>query len=399
MDGMNTAHINGKIIAWARKRANVSIESLASGNVSPEKVTAWERGDELPSENQAETLAAKLGIAYAMLFMADPPMEDGIDIPDLRTVSGKSLVRPSLDFLEVLEDAANRQEWYRSERLEESSKPLEFVGRFTIEDDPKTVAAHMRVALSLSTALRNDCKDYEEFLKKFVANAEKIGILIMRSAVVRHITARPLKVEEFRGFALVDPVAPVVFMNDADAKAAQVFTLAHELAHVWIGEGGVSDRQPDEKKSSRNAIELFCDQVAAELLVPTEEFEQYWSAGRNVEQNARVSAQHFRVSSLVVLRRAKDLKKISSAEFFSTVDEHYERFKRKDREKREKQKKSEKKGGNFWASFELRNGARFNASVIESLKAQKTSYTEAAGLFGISLGATVGYLKRIGIFK
>jgi len=87
MDGMKTAHINGKIIAWARKRANVSIESLASGNVSPEKVTAWERGDELPSENQAETLAAKLGIAYAMLFMADPPMEDGIDIPQAANVA------------------------------------------------------------------------------------------------------------------------------------------------------------------------------------------------------------------------------------------------------------------------------------------------------------------------
>jgi hypothetical protein len=193
MDGMKTAHINGKIIAWARKRANVSPESLASGTTSPEKISAWERGDEFPTENQAESLAEKLGIAYAMLFMAAPFKEDGIDIPDLRTVSGKSLVHPSLDFLEVLEDVATRQEWYRAERLEQSSKALAFVGKFTLDDAPEDVARDMRAALSLSTALRNDCKDYEEFLKKFVANAESIGILIMRSAVVRHITKRPLK--------------------------------------------------------------------------------------------------------------------------------------------------------------------------------------------------------------
>jgi Zn-dependent peptidase ImmA (M78 family) len=140
-------------------------------------------------------------------------------------------------------------------------------------------------------------------------------------------------------------------VNDADAKAAQVFALAHELAHIWIGEGGASDRQPDEKKSSRNAIELFCDQVAADLLVPKGEFEQLWANGRSIEQNARTTAQHFRVSSLVVLRRAKDLQKISLSDFFTTVNEHYERFRRREQEKRDKQKKSEKKGGNFWALF------------------------------------------------
>jgi len=164
-------------------------------------------------------------------------------------------------------------------------------------------------------------------------------------------------VKEFRGFALIDDTAPVVFINDNDAKAAQVFTLAHELAHIWIGAEGVSDRNPNEKDNSRNITELFCDKVAAEFLVPEKEFAGIWLNSRSVDQNMRSVSQNFKVSSLVALRRAKDLGRITHDVFFANVEEQYEGYKRREREKRAAQnKRDKKKGGNFWASFDLRNG-------------------------------------------
>jgi Zn-dependent peptidase ImmA (M78 family) len=191
-----------------------------------------------------------------------------------------------------------------------------FVGRFTVGSDLKKVAADMRGALELSSTDRAECADYEAFIKHLVSRAEGLGILVMRSALVGHDTQRKLDVKEFRGFALSDPLAPVVFINDADAKAAQVFTIAHEMVHIWIGEDGVSDRTPNQKKESTNKIELFCDQVAAELLVPEAEFNKVWKDGP-VKTAAQSTARHFRVSTLVALRRAKDLNRIDFDSFMA----------------------------------------------------------------------------------
>jgi Zn-dependent peptidase ImmA (M78 family) len=391
---MIVAHINGKMLTWARARAGFEISRLAKGKITVEKLTAWEAGKAFPSQSQAIALAEKLGISYAMLFMPIVPPPDIPDIPDLRTVSGQRLKQPSLDFREVLNDTIVRQEWFRGTRIDDGQAPLPFVGKYSIKDDPKRVASDMRKVLLLTRDDRSQCSDYEAFIKHLVAQAESVGVLIMRSAVVRHATNRPLRVSEFRGFALNDTFAPTIFVNDADAKAAQVFTIAHELAHIWIGADGVSDRKPNEKNDSKNAIELFCDTVAAELLVPEAEFGDVWTSGTVAENMKRVSSQ-FRVSSLVALRRAKDLGRISMSTFIAHVDTEYARFEEFERKKKEKQKKAEKKGGNFWASFELRNGRTFNAAVAESLRGRKVSFTEGATLMGISVASAVRYLRRI----
>src|ERR1017187_255160 len=342
---MATARINGGIITWALKRAGATRESIATKTIPAARIAVWQGGEEFPSEGQAEALAVKLGIPYAMLFMPTVPPDEKPDLPDLRTIDGKPLAHPSMDFLEVLDDAVARQEWYRSEALEASRQPLEFVGKFGLSDAPVKVAEDMCETLALNTSARDKCKDFEEFLRTIVASAERAGILVMRSSVVRHITSRPLNVKEFRGFALVDDLAPVVFINDNDAKAAQVFTLAHELAHIWIGAPGISDRKPNEK-DSKNAIELFCDKVAAEVLVPAKEFVGFWSTSRPLDENLRNVSVRFRVSTLVALRRAKDLNQITPTVFFASVTHHYDAYLRREREKKEAQRKK-KGGGNF----------------------------------------------------
>jgi len=395
-EDMAVARINGKMISWALRRSGASLESLVTLNTILDRLRAWEAGTDFPSEGAAKKLAEKLGIAYPMLYMKDVPPNEPIKIPDQRTVDGKPLRNPSIDLLDVLDLAKARQEWYRSEIA--TTGKLGFVGKFGVHSSPAAVAADMRATLEIDNATRDSTRNFEGFLKYLVLSAEDKGILVMRSAIVAHSTSRKLSVQEFRGFVLLDPVVPIVFINDNDAKAAQIFTVAHELAHIWIGASGVSDRRPDTKGDSENTIEILCDRIAAEFLVPEEEFLKIWSIGRTLDANIAEAARHFKVSSLVILRRAREFNRITPTVFFAKINERYDAYKRDESAKNKKEKKG-KSGGNFWNSFELRNSAKFNAAVVKSILNHKTTYAEAGTLFGVSPISASRYLDKLGAGK
>lgn len=396
MGDMNVAHINGKMLGWARQHAGIEAAELATAQITRVKIEEWESGKSFPTEAQADVLATRLGIPAAMFYMAEPPTNFEIKIPDLRTVNGVPLKHPSRDFQIVLRDTFARQEWCRNEREQTAFESLDFVSRFDLKDAPDDVARDIQNVLGITPTLRAAAKDSDDFLGKLIAKAEEIGILVMRSAIAGHSTRRSLSVEEFRGFALVDPVSPVVFINDEDAEAAQIFTFAHEISHIWIGQSGVSDQDPTKRRNSSNVVELFCDKIAAAVLVPEQEFIATWVDTNNLQTNITQGVRRFRVSSLVILRRALDLNRITLATFLPAVREQYDSFRRWDKERKDKQKRAKKAGGNFWASFDLRNGARFNSTVVAAVKGHRATYTEASSLFGVSLAATGRYFKRVG---
>ena len=264
----NRAYINPALLTWARQRAGLSPEQVARRvGVAAGKLAAWETGESRPTLRQAETLAQKLYVPFGYLYLSQIPQLD-LDLPDLRTIDGRPVSDPSPEFEEVLNNALAKQEWFREYRQEEGVEPLPFIGRFSLTNSFKEVAADLAATMQVAE-IRPAAAKWETFLQSLINQAEQIGVLVLRSSIVGENTHRPLKVAEFRGFALSDSLAPLIFLNGSDARAAQSFTLMHELAHLWLGESGVSNlnyRQNGAEPS--NPVERFCYRVAAAALSP-----------------------------------------------------------------------------------------------------------------------------------
>ena len=170
---------------------------------------------------------------------------------------------------------------------------------------------------------------------------------------------------------LADQWAPLVFINGADTKAAQIFTLAHEIAHLWLGESGVSNIQA--VSAPDHAIERWCNKVAAELLVPAELVGKEFDGDASLSVEANRLARRFKVSTLVVLRRIHDVGGLSRDEFRSAYREEVARL----------QDLSRSGGGNAIRNVGARASKRLARTLIVSVLEGRTSYTEAFRLLGI----------------
>jgi Zn-dependent peptidase ImmA (M78 family) len=391
----NLAYINPRIITWALDRQNLEPEQIATATMTADKIRAWIREENHPTEAQAELLADKLKIPYLVLFLSAPPPPEKIPIPDLRTRTNKPVSDPSPEFVSVINDVLTRQDWFR-EQKERGGKKLSFVGKFTTDDSVVDVAASMRSVLGINNDFRQQCTSWAQFLRRLIVRVEASGILVMKSGVMGHSTRHSLDANEFQGFAVSDPYAPVVFINDTDARAAQIFTLAHELAHIWIGATGISNARLGGKTLSElGKIERFCNQVAAEFLVPERSFTIAWQSYRSVQANLQKIAKYFWVSSLVALRRAYDLKKIDYDHFKQAIDAQYAHYAALEEKRKKKEEEAKKKQtGDFWATFKLRNSTLFSDAVVASIRSANTTYSEASNLLGVSISTIEKFLRR-----
>jgi Zn-dependent peptidase ImmA (M78 family)/transcriptional regulator with XRE-family HTH domain len=382
----NPALITGRIITWARERLGYSHKQIADeigASVTKDDIAQWEAEKSLPDFRKAQKLAAALHIPFGYLFLSDKPKND-IKVPDLRTVGSKPLTEFTPNLLDQLRNLLLKQEWYRDYATEEGRKPLSFVGRFSIDSSNEKVAADIANELGINAQFRAAASNWEGFLANFMANAEAAGILVIRSGVVASSSQRPLSVKEFRGFVLSDPIAPLVFINGADSTSAQVFTLAHELVHLWIGKSGISNPNPKKRSTDEtNTVERFCNQVAAELLVPHAEFLVRWRNTVTAEENVKTLVRYFRVSTHVILRQAFEQDKISRTEYEERIQAEEDRF-RAQQEEREA-------GGNFYRTMRVRNSRILVSSVLEAMQTRKIGLRDAATL----LGCKVPTLKNV----
>ena len=260
---MARVQINPILIQWAIQRSGRSVAELQRRFP---KLHEWEQATVFPTMKQLEQLAVATRTPLGYFFLSSPP-EDKLPIPDLRTVGNESLETPSPDLLETVENMQRRQAWMRDFLIEEGQSALPFINSVTDQDSPKKVAETIKEELDIKEGWANSEPTWSEALRTLRYAMEDNGIMVAVNGIVGNNTHRKLDVEEFRGFALVDNYAPLIFINGSDAKAAQMFTYAHELAHLWIGKEGVS--QLEATQSVNNTIEKFCNKVAAEFLLPS----------------------------------------------------------------------------------------------------------------------------------
>jgi Zn-dependent peptidase ImmA (M78 family)/DNA-binding transcriptional regulator YiaG len=372
--------INPAIITWARNRIGVSVEEASTLlNYTVEQIQSWEDASAEPSYPQALILANKLRFPFGYLFLSGLPHSE-MPLPDLRTVLGAPPIAPSPDMLAVLEDAIRKQHWYSEYLASEGIKSRPFVGRFDANARLDIIAADVRQEIGINEQSRSESATPGAFLTRLTRNAEEAGVIVLRSGTACGNTHRPLSVSEFRGFALIDPIAPVIFINTRDAPVAQLFTFAHEIAHIWIGAAGVSN--PDfHKKSVQqvNAIEVKCNQIAAETLVPTAGFLHAWNSGATLDNNIDLLRMRYRVSKMVILRKAYDTGLVEYSAFRTKMREFY------DVELEKTLKKSDEKesSGHYYNALFARNSSTLTAAVTSAYSGGSLLVTEACSLLGV----------------
>lgn len=207
----------------------------------------------------------------------------------------------------------------------------------------------------------------------------------MTSGVVRNNTHRKLEVNEFRGFALSDRYAPLIVVNANDAKSAQMFTIAHELAHIWLGDTGVSNIGAYVYEGPRRE-EQWCNKVAAELLVPTSDLRSELRANETLSASKKRLTRCYKVSGLVVLRRIFDIDALSR--------NHFDQAWVLELDESRKRQQNNIGGGNFYMTALKRTGRRFAERLIGYTLEGRTSYTEALDLLGIRKIATFNKLSQ-----
>jgi Zn-dependent peptidase ImmA (M78 family) len=364
--------LSREVLNWAAERAGETLHSFA------EIVAKRERDRERIAEGrltipQAEKLAKKAGIPFGYLFLSEPPDLPRPKIPDLRQVQNSEPL--SDDFYETLGDVMAKQQWFAEYLVEMGADEPPFVGRYANEQrkNPMAIAADMQKDLALSVNDRRKSPNAEAYFSTISGKAEKAGVLVFKNSIVRSNTHRPLSEKEFRGFAIPHKLVPVVFVNGHDAEVAAVFTLVHELAHIWLGSGGVSDIAP----TPDNPIERVCNQIAVNILVPGAEFLEQWKGPDDLDRLAR----YFRVSKLVIARRALDNKLVDQA-FYDEVAENSQRVKRTGKP-------------TALLTIPVRNSKRFTRTIVASAMSGQTLLRDAAGLLNVKPDTVVSLGKGL----
>ena len=386
---MPEALVTPSVLQWARERRELTPAELATRlKVSPDDVAQWERGEIRPSISQAETMARLFQIPLGYLYLKEPPAL-GAPIPDLRTIASEERGDLSINLRQVINDTLVKQDWYREFLLDEGAEPLPFVGAFSLSDAFLDVASDIRSKLKLKAKDRRG--NVADFRRLLVARSEAAGVTVLRSGVVGSNTTRTLEVRECRGFALPDAYAPVVFVNGRDQDTAQVFTLIHELAHIWLGVSGISNLNPDRSpivSSKRLRLERKCNEIAAEVLMPRAGVIRFWDARASFRRGAVASlAQEFRVSRQVALIRLRNLELIEDDQFSSLFEEF----------SRNRAPARTGTGGNPYRTLPVRNGKNITYALIYSALEGRIPVYTASGMLGVSEAVIKEAARRYGI--
>ncbi|MGE5412257.1 MAG: ImmA/IrrE family metallo-endopeptidase [Clostridiales bacterium] len=370
------AFLNPDILKWARISARMTIESASSKiPVSADKLLEWEAGEAFPTIRQAKILANAYRRPFAMLFLPEIPLDFQL-IQDFRMKGSRELSTSSV-FL--IRDIQQKQAWISEVLADNNEEKLPFVGRFNYNCDPKIVASNILETLNINPGAYKTTN----VLLEWVNTAESNGIFISMTSFLH--SRLKLDSEEIQGFAIADEYAPFIFINTEDWKAAQLFSLVHELVHIWIAKTGISNvsELALNNKSVFLPVELFCNEVAANVLLPDYLFKEIPSVTfNNIAEIYKVSKK-YGVSSFPLLIRALDLKIINIKEYNHLKAEAEIKY-----NEYLKIKQTKKKSDNhpdYYLLHLYRNGKLFTQTVLDAFKGGHIESNLASSLLNIQI--------------
>jgi Zn-dependent peptidase ImmA (M78 family)/DNA-binding XRE family transcriptional regulator len=375
------AFITPKVLKWARESARMSLETAASKvAVKADKLAEWEDGITQPTIKQAEALAKAYRRPFALFFLPDIP-RDFQPLQDFRRKTAKPLGTASVF---IIREIQQKQAWISDLYSENEENPLSFVGKYNIKSNPTAVAKDLLETLQIDPANYST----ENPIKEWIEKAEAKGIFISRTSFIH--SRLKLDSEELQGFTIADKHAPFVFINSDDWNAPQLFTLVHELAHIWIAASGISNEiEPDLKhKDKLDPIELFCNEVAANALLPKEVLNKIDPVFFNSSREVFRLAKKLGVSSFALLYRAFSLEIISLDKYRKLkkdADADFQAFLLKEEEKKEKQKEKKSGGPDYYMLLINKNSSLFTKVVMDAFRGGFIQPTQASVLLNTQI--------------
>lgn len=368
------------VLSWALDVTRADTERLRGRF----KLDQWLASDAQPTLKQLQDFAKAVGVPFGYLLLREPPSWT-LPVPDFRE-GFNGAPAPSADLIAVISQSQRRQEWYRDYALSLGAEPLEFVGA-AAGIGPLDAAAGIRRALDFEVDARRGT--WADTRKTLLRSFEALGGLTVATSMVDNNTHRPLDENEFRGFALVDDIAPLVFVNTHQTLNGQIFTLAHEIAHVWRGASGIGNE--NARSDARSGIERWCNAVASEVLVPRDDLALLHTRVANAPLTEALDAlaHDFRCGTLVVLQALHRTGIRPIEHYTDAYDAEVARLRALT--------EASESGGSHYNNQPFRIGERLSRALVADALKGRTPVTEAMRLMSMKSASTFDeYARRLG---
>lgn len=366
--------VNNNVLLWAIERAGLNLDEISE---KIPHVSSWLSSKKKPTIKQLEAFSNKVHVPFGYLLLDNPP-EEKMPIPFFRTIQSVDN-KINLNIYDAILILQNRQEWLTDYLKDNDYEPLDYVSKFKGNNNIAEIVKDIKETLELREKWANQFTNWEKAKNFLTQKIEDAGIVTVFSSIVGNNTHRSIKVEDCRGFVLVNNYVPFMFINSADSKSAQIFTLAHELAHIWLGQSAGFDFR--QLQPANDPIEKICDKIAAEFLVPHVELSHEFNKNQSIEYLAKA----FKVSQIVIARRLLDLDLMTRNNFFNFYDEYMNRdFK----------KKNDSEGGDFYNTQRKRLSVRYLTFVNQAVKENKLLVRDAYQLTDMKGGTYHKFMEE-----
>lgn len=255
------AKIKHTLLIWARESLGFSLADAAKKlNVSEERLTSWEVGEDHPTINQLRKMTEVYKRPLAVFFLPDPPMGFQV-MKDFRRMPGTISGRYSPSLLLEIRRAQERRQLALDLLAEIEEKPKPFTLMAELVDDPEQISARIRRALGILHEHQISLRDERAGFNFWRSAIEGFGVLVFQATRV--------DIGEMRSFSLAESEQPVIVVNRKDFPSARTFSLLHEFVHLMLRCSGLCDiEEGDDRPPEEQRLEIFCNRVAAATLMP-----------------------------------------------------------------------------------------------------------------------------------